>query len=141
MKLDYKNCNHCDARLVWARTDHSRMPLDAEPSARGNVVLHNSPAGLPDPVAQVLGTVAAADGARAAGQETYLHHAVTCPYAPEWNRQAAAAVVAATAVAHEGDEPLPLFGLDEPELAPRRVIRRCSAAARLPAQPQSWCPP
>jgi hypothetical protein len=117
----YSTCNHCDARIVWARTDHSRMPVVAEPSDRGNVLLHRSVAALAEPVAHVLGTAVAAAGARAAGDSTYLHHAVTCPYAPAWNRNAGAAVVAATAVAHEGDEPLPLFDL---ELEPRRPVFR-----------------
>lgn len=108
--LKVEPCDHCAEPIVWARTDHSRMPVDANPSERGNVLLR--PGLLPEPRAHVLGSTAAAAGARDDGQDTYLHHAVSCPFAHAWNRRAAAAVVAATAVAHEGDVPLPLFELD-----------------------------
>ena len=33
-------CKSCGARIVWALTDgDKRMPVDAEPSARGNIKL------------------------------------------------------------------------------------------------------
>jgi hypothetical protein len=82
-----KTCNYCHKPIRWATTaaTGARMPLDAAPTDRGNVVLADDQGA---PVAGVLSDLAAA-GARASGADTYLHHGVTCPFAAKWNKGAA----------------------------------------------------
>lgn len=76
-------CNHCGARLTWALTvNDKRMPVDAEPSPRGNIVLKTDGRGVWG--AHVVGTKRQADALRANGYLLHLHHAVSCPYAARW---------------------------------------------------------
>lgn len=83
-----KPCNHCDKPIIWARSiaNDKPMPLDADPSDRGNVLLSRGPGGIL--LAGVASTTAAA-GSRALGVPTYLHHASSCPFAHAWNKPAA----------------------------------------------------
>lgn len=71
----------CQAPIIWAVTERAkRMPVDAEPTSRGNVVLHNT--GGPAPVAVVL------KPDRVFGR-TDLHtsHFATCPAAAGFRRR------------------------------------------------------
>ncbi|MFR9807094.1 hypothetical protein ACL02T_33075 [Pseudonocardia sp. RS010] len=88
--LQAKPCNECQAPIIWPRSARSgtATPLDAQPSPRGNVALYERGSGTQ--IAAVL-TPRAAAGYRAAGQPTYLHHAVSCPFAARWNKGAARA--------------------------------------------------
>lgn len=83
--LPVKPCPDCGARIIWPRSaaNGTPMPLDANPSDRGNVMLHKGSSGT---LAAVV-TPRAAAGARAAGQDTYLSHGATCPFADRWRRR------------------------------------------------------
>lgn len=71
-------CNYCRALLLWLTTAAAkRMPVNHDPDPeRGNVVVIRGVAGVLGP--------GPARGARAAGQQLYLHHAATCPHADQW---------------------------------------------------------
>lgn len=74
-------CRSCGALIVFARTTKGTlMPLDAEPTADGNVTLEHTGPGLP--LAQVHGAASLfeghTDGVR------YMPHHATCPQADEW---------------------------------------------------------
>lgn len=72
------SCGSCGAAIVWAKTQRGeRMPVDAEPSDNGNVLVTGQP---PNRRAGVL-TRGQAEGARAVGQQLHLSHFVTCPHA------------------------------------------------------------
>jgi len=84
----------CGRRIMWAKTNASGrtewMPLDAEPSERGNVLAYPAP---DDPrllVCDVLPTrgrdARRAAGMRADGWLLFEHHAVSCPRAEQWQR-------------------------------------------------------
>lgn len=76
-------CEHCHGRLLWARTVNERaMPLDAEPSDSGNVLVTEVAGHFR---AEVIGKRATAAALRAAGHRTHVHHAATCPYASKWH--------------------------------------------------------
>lgn len=76
-------CEHCNGLLLWARTRLDRaMPLDAEPSDNGNVLVTEVAGQFR---AEVIGKRATAAALRAAGHRTHVHHAVTCPYASRWH--------------------------------------------------------
>lgn len=69
-------CRSCAERVVWAVTSNGRrMPVDAEPSPMGNVLLHAMESGPP------LAVVSA--GPVAGGR--MAHHA-TCPERESWGR-------------------------------------------------------
>lgn len=75
-------CNHCDRPLRWVLTrNRVWMPIDAEPSDRGNVYLSGQGSAER---AEVIGKRNKAAAMRAAGVPLYLHHAVTCPFARLW---------------------------------------------------------
>ena len=71
----------CRAEIVWALTANAkRMPVDAQPSDRGNVALRDT--GGPAPLAVVLG----AD--KAFGRtDLRTSHFATCPAAPSFRRR------------------------------------------------------
>ena len=72
------SCGSCGAPIVWAKTQRGeRMPIDAEPSDTGNVLLTGQP---PQRRAGVLSR-GQAEGARAVGQRLHLSHFATCPHA------------------------------------------------------------
>lgn len=69
-----QECRSCQAPIIWVRTTAGRrMPLDAQPTAQGNVVLR-------DGVATVL------SGPAPDGNGRMPHHA-TCPDAAQWRRR------------------------------------------------------
>lgn len=70
-------CNFCSSQIIWLRTRTGAfMPVDADPTPKGNVLRSGDHAG-------VLGPNQAA-AARQSGAQLHLHHAVTCPHAPRW---------------------------------------------------------
>jgi hypothetical protein len=70
-------CPDCRAPIRWLTTQvGKRMPVDAEPSERGNVLLTGDVAGVLNP--------GQAGAARAAGAPLYLHHRLSCPFASRW---------------------------------------------------------
>ena len=71
-------CRSCQARIFWAVSAKTgkRMPIDFEPSAKGNLRIG------PGPVATVIG-----GGAKMAMQargQAYISHFSTCPQSKEW---------------------------------------------------------
>lgn len=77
-------CDSCSAQIAWAVTDTGKaMPVDLEPSPRGNVILAVKNTVLH---AGVLGVNRAA-GARQGGQQLHLSHFATCPYAGQYRRR------------------------------------------------------
>lgn len=75
------SCRSCGASVVWVETEHQKaMPIDAEPSPKGNLVLEPVDASKPS-----LRTVHVQRGSDAAGPR-YLSHFSTCPQARKWRR-------------------------------------------------------
>ena len=86
---DRKACRACHAEIIFAQTNSTRggqpvqMPVDAEPSPRGNVILSHQNGKY---YAGVVRRNQAA-GMRDAGQELHLSHYATCTQ-PERFRKA-----------------------------------------------------
>lgn len=65
-------CKSCGAEIIWVRTGNGKaMPVDAEPSAAGSLVLEQDPQGRT--AAHVAGLFDGSD------QPRYVSHFVTCP--------------------------------------------------------------
>jgi hypothetical protein len=65
------NCRSCGADILWVWSiRHKKMPVDAEPSERGNLILTDAPGG---------GSMAVR--ARDGDRELYTSHFATCPNA------------------------------------------------------------
>lgn len=76
-----EHCRSCGRSIVWARTPNRKaMPLDPEPTPRGNLVVSLTADVLH--AAMVKGPQR--DGIRAAHQPLYLSHFTTCPHADTW---------------------------------------------------------
>lgn len=74
-----EDCNHCGQLIMWLWTETGgRMPVDAQPSPRGNVMRGPGHA-------RVLNRQQA-EIWRNAGNGLYLHHVVSCPYARHWHK-------------------------------------------------------
>lgn len=78
------HCRSCGAPIVWGINVGTRkpMPVDAEPSSRGNVSRYDAADG---PRLVVLNATKAS-AMRAAGQSLYLSHFATCPHADRWRK-------------------------------------------------------
>lgn len=73
-------CKSCGASILWAKTDTGKsMPVDAEPTDDGNVLLYRTPRGLQ---AVVMGARTEPDP-RASRHHTHFE---TCPQAQEHRR-------------------------------------------------------
>lgn len=72
-------CRSCDAAIIWARTAGGRaMPVDAEPSVDGNLIL----------VGDVAEHVSAdQQSALFDGGDRYTSHFSTCPQAKSWRKR------------------------------------------------------
>lgn len=78
-----ERCRSCNRPIVWANTSNGKtMPLDPEPSDRGNLVVS-----LTDNILHA-GVVRGPqrDGLRAARKPLYLSHFTTCPHADNWRK-------------------------------------------------------
>jgi len=81
MTWERSRCRSCGAEILWARSrGGKRVPLDADPTMRGNVVLTD------DGEAIVLNQ-ADADQHRRHGGTLYLAHFATCPEAAQHRRR------------------------------------------------------
>jgi hypothetical protein len=84
-------CKSCGAPIRWAWTDKDkRMPLDAEPSEKGNmeIIGYGTKDGTTEPIVRVLKK---GEGDTLPGLEPpprYISHFATCPDAAQ-HRQAA----------------------------------------------------
>ena len=84
------HCTSCGAAVIWTSTRNGKsMPVDAQPSTRGNLALTEWP--IPDSsdtkiLAEHL-TAGQAAGMRASGRPTYLSHFADCPDATQHRRQ------------------------------------------------------
>jgi hypothetical protein len=84
----------CGGRIMWAKTNASGrrewMPLDYEPSPRGNVLAYPAPDNPRLLVCDVLATrgpeARRLDGMRRDGWLTFTHHRMSCPRADQWAR-------------------------------------------------------
>lgn len=73
-------CATCHAEIIWARTPRLQwMPVDAEPSPDGNVLLHWGADGLVH--CRTLGTAQ-----RFGRTDLRLSHFVGCPDSVKWRR-------------------------------------------------------
>ena len=75
-------CRSCGAAIVWLeiRPGGRRMPVDAEPSAKGNVI-----ADLTQAVGVVIPAAALAQvKADTPDEPLYVSHFATCPDADAW---------------------------------------------------------
>lgn len=83
--MNIEPCRSCHAPVIWAVTEAARsMPVDAEPSAAGTLVLEQRVEGRP-PLARTI-------KAELRGGRTDLHtsHFATCPEAAKWRTRKAA---------------------------------------------------
>jgi hypothetical protein len=82
-----RTCRNCRRRIMWAWTGaDERMPVDAQPTEHGDVLLRRDPARPRRLLAAVEGSRRRLDAMRAAGWPTYQHHRLSCPRAEEWAR-------------------------------------------------------
>lgn len=78
-----ETCRSCRAPVLWAdTTGGERMPIDAKPTAAGNVLIHISEEQPPRLIAGVL-TRGQVNGARSDGKTLYRSHFASCPHAHE----------------------------------------------------------
>lgn len=82
------NCEACGGAILWGQTVNDKaMPLDAEPTRAGNILLDQSPVSQPRlALATVLGARAALE-ARDAGRTLYRSHFATCPEAKSFRKR------------------------------------------------------
>lgn len=71
-------CRSCQAEVIWVQTGSKRMPVNAEPNPKGNVVVHS-----PDQVTVYRDSAAALE-AGADRSKLYVSHFVTCDRPAEW---------------------------------------------------------
>lgn len=77
-------CRSCSARVVWIRTQSGkRMPLDADPSPKGDFVIVKHIDGGTLAVLVTPKTVEFYHDIK----ERYLSHFATCPDAGKWRRR------------------------------------------------------
>lgn len=75
-------CDYCADPIVWTITENARrMPVNAEATPGGNVLLHVDNASL---VARVIGTAAERVRLERQGFTMRVHHKLTCRYADRW---------------------------------------------------------
>lgn len=80
-------CRSCGAPVRWAITSSGkRMPLDPQPSARGNIVLRPRFTGQ-SPLAEVYRDHTDALAAVEGSGDTYTTHFETCPQAASHRRR------------------------------------------------------
>lgn len=73
-------CRSCGAPIRWAKTRQGKaMPLDANPTPTGNVVIS------PDGAARVLTRKQVEQGGIVG--DRYVSHHATCPQAKQWRRE------------------------------------------------------
>ncbi len=74
-------CRSCRAPIRWVFTERGKkMPLDAEPTDEGDIVLRDPPPGESDPTGIVVAPAAFPDEPR------YTSHFATCKQAGEWRK-------------------------------------------------------
>lgn len=82
-------CSACPASIVWATNDKTlrTMPVDAEPTADGNVILTDNAHGGP-PSAHVLTKAETSDpGLFPPDGPRHTSHFATCPNAADFRRK------------------------------------------------------
>ena len=72
-------CRSCGADIIWARTvpGGKLMPVNVEPSERGNLVLTGD---------STIGFDVSVMDRKDDGHEYYLSHYATCPQAGQWRK-------------------------------------------------------
>lgn len=77
---DKANCKSCGAEILWVKTIKGRgMPLDSQPSPRGNVIISENGTAL-------VYREPSAIAARYENEPRYLSHFATCKNADQWRK-------------------------------------------------------
>jgi hypothetical protein len=75
-------CRSCGAHVIWVLTKAGKgMPLDAKPSAAGNLVLE-----FPDDPRDAPSVRPVKPGDLSEGLARYTSHFATCPQAAQWRK-------------------------------------------------------
>lgn len=84
--LPITRCRTCGARIIWAvsGSTHRPMPLNAKPSAEGNLRLRTDLGPGMAPIVEVV-SGAEREALRTRG-EAFVSHYATCPQASKWRR-------------------------------------------------------
>lgn len=118
LELFVRTCNYCKAGILWGKTVGGEwMPLDADPSANGNVLPYLDPTNRRRLLVDVIGNRDHVRKLRAGRVPLFTHHRMSCADAERWSRLHkherptprgfATAPPAIPTTAH--DEPLGLF--------------------------------
>jgi hypothetical protein len=79
-------CSSCGAAIIWTTTKLGRpMPVDAEPTPTGNIVLVDGGGGAPKAIYKRPEEIAALSC------ERYISHFATCPHADQHRKPKSAA--------------------------------------------------
>jgi hypothetical protein len=78
--FEVQRCRSCDAPIIWASTGSKLMPVDAEPTEKGNVELTPGSLGR-----GVVATVLTAPSLL--GGPLRTSHFASCPDAGEWRQR------------------------------------------------------
>ncbi len=84
-------CRSCGASIVWTVTEKGKkMPVDAEPTLDGNIVLIHKEVGKP-PIARYEDKREKAtrqdERIDPAARTRFISHFVTCPQAKKWRKK------------------------------------------------------
>lgn len=86
-------CRSCGAPILWVVTENGkRMPLDAEPTEAGKVIIRMGGRGLPADaelahVETKEETEARLKAREPAARTAFMPHHATCPQGREWRRK------------------------------------------------------
>lgn len=89
MPYPTQHCRTCGRPVIWTKTEKGTpQPIDPEPNAAGNTVLHLGDDG--DVHSMVLKKADVALRERAiAANELFMPHHATCPQGRDWQRRTA----------------------------------------------------
>lgn len=77
-------CDYCDQPIIWTVTEKdARMPVDAEPSDHGNVLVRRERGRV---IGAVIGSRSKRDAMRSHDVALRTHHRLSCPRVSEWAR-------------------------------------------------------
>lgn len=80
-KTEFTTCRSCSAEVFWVETEKGkRMPVDAEPSDAGNIVIRH------DGIAHYL-TAEDKLHPKYSGEHRYTSHFATCPQKDQWRKR------------------------------------------------------
>jgi hypothetical protein len=82
---DFARCRSCGAEVLWVLTGNGkRMPVDVQPSEKGNLFVFTPPGIHAALVAESTSSMSArAEYARKDDRPRFVSHFATCPNAPQ----------------------------------------------------------